>query len=90
MKQRIIISYNFEGISREETEEYILTRLKSCGVTTPIFDANSIEAIISCSNGSIRKLNNLVEKCLILGATNKVETINTEIVMIAQNEIELT
>ena len=90
LKQRIIISYNFEGISREETEEYILTRLKSCGVTTPIFDANSIEDIISCSNGSIRKLNNLVEKCLILGATNKVETINTEIVMIAQNEIELT
>ena len=90
LKQRILISYNFDGISKEETEEYITSRFKSCGVCQPLFDKNSLEAIASCSNGSIRKVNNLVEKCLILGAKNKVETINTEIVMIAQNEIELT
>lgn len=90
LKQRILISYNFEGISREESEEYIISRLKSCGVTNPIFDLNSFEAIAACSNGSIKKLNNLIEKCLMLGARKKVESITTEIVMCAQNEIELT
>lgn len=90
LKQRIIISYHFEGITRQETEEYIVSRFKLCGVTNPIFSPNSYEAIASCSNGSIRKLNNIIEKCLILGAKKKAESIDTDIVMIAQNEIELT
>jgi len=89
LKQRIIINYNFEGISKCEIEEYISSRFKLCGVHEPIFNNNSIEAIYSCSNGSIRKLNTIIEKCLLIGAQKKVRAIDTEIVMAAQNETEL-
>lgn len=89
LKQRITISYNFEGISKLEMEEYIVSRLKLCGVHEPIFNENSIEAIYSCCNGSTRKLNAIVEKCLLIGAQKNIRIIDTEVVMIAQNETEL-
>ena len=89
LRQRIVIHYHFEGISKIETEEYILSRLKLCGVSEPIFNKNSFEALYSCSNGSTRKLNSVIEKCLIIGAQKNVRTITTEMIMEAQNETEL-
>lgn len=89
LKQRIMINYNFEGISKEESKEYISSRMKLCGVHNDIFDINAIESIYECSNGSLRKLNTLVDKCLMIGAMNKVKSINTDIVMQTQNEVEL-
>lgn len=89
LKQRIVINYNYEGISKEEVIEYISTRLKLSGVLTEIFNANSLEAINSCCNGSTRILNSLIEKCLIIGYQKNLKVIDTEIVMMAQNEINL-
>lgn len=89
LRQRIVINYNFEGISKSEMEDYISSRLKLCGVVEPIFDNNSIEAIYSCSSGSTRKLNSIIEKCLLIAAQSNERTINTNMVMLAQNEIEL-
>lgn len=89
LKQRVVINYNFSGISKQESIEYILSRLKLCGVHDSIFNAGAIEAVYSCCNGSTRKLNSMLEKCLILGYQKNINIIDTEIVMIAQNDIEL-
>lgn len=89
LKQRIVINYNFEGISKLEVKEYINSRLKLAGVYTEIFKSNAIEAINGCCNGSTRKLNAIVDKCLLIGSLNKANFIDTDIVMSAQNEIEL-
>lgn len=89
LKQRIVISYNFEGISKPEIESYIKSRLALCGVHENIFNDNSIEAIYSCCNGSTRKLNSIVEKCLLIGSKSNERVIDTNMVMLAQNEIEL-
>lgn len=89
LKQRIVINYNFEGISKSEMENYVSSRLELCGVHESIFNPNSLEAIYSCCNGSTRKLNTVVEKCLLIGAQTKTRVITTEMVMAAQNETEL-
>lgn len=89
LRQRIIINYNFLGIGKDESKEYIKTKLTECGVHTDIFEENALEAISSYGNGSIRKLNTIVDKCLLIGSMKKVRSIDTEIVMSAQNEIEL-
>ncbi len=89
LKQRIVINYNYEGISKEEVEKYITSRMQLSGVSTNIFDENSIEALNACANGSTRHLNNLIEKALILGFQKNAATIDTNIIMSAQNEIEL-
>ena len=89
LKQRIVINYNFEGISKQEVAEYIDSRFKLVGVHKHPFNPNAIEAIYSCCNGSTRKLNNIIDKCLMIGYQKAVVTIDTEIVLDAQNEIEL-
>ncbi|MBC2582937.1 ExeA family protein [Clostridium sp. DJ247] len=89
LKQRIVINYNYEGICKEEVIEYISSRLKLCGVFNEIFNANALEAINSCCNGSTRLLNSLIEKCLIIGYQKSLKVIDTETVMLAQNEINL-
>lgn len=89
LRQRIVISYNFTGITKSEMEVYITSRLSLCGCHEPMFGINSLESLYSCCNGSTRKLNSIIEKCLMLGAAQNVRTITTEIVMSAQNETEL-
>lgn len=89
LKQRIVISYNYEGITKDEVEKYISSRMELCGVSTKIFEDNAIEAINACANGSTRRLNNLIEKSLILGFQQNASSIDTNIIMSAQNEIEL-
>lgn len=89
LKQRIVINYNFEGIGKEETKNYIITRLQQCGASPDIFEDTTYEALHGCCNGSIRKLNTLLSNCLLIGCMNKVERINTDVVMAAQNEVEL-
>jgi general secretion pathway protein A len=89
LRQRIVINYNFQGITKAEMENYIISRLSLCGCHEPIFNQNALESLYSCCNGSTRKLNSIIEKCLMIGATQNVRSIDTEIVMTAQNETEL-
>lgn len=89
LKQRIVINYNFSGISSEEVKKYIINRLELCGVKNNIFEDGALEALSSCCNGSIRKLNNLVHKSLMIGCELRVEEITTDIIMDSNSEIEL-
>lgn len=89
LKQRIVINYNFQGLTMAEAKQYILGRMELCGVREPIFEESALEAAASCTGGSIRKLNNLVHKALIIGCEQKTRSINNEIIMDAHNEIDL-
>lgn len=89
LKQRIVMNYNFGGIDKEEGKKYILEKLKECGVYNQIITDGALEAIVSSGNGAIRKINSMVDKCLFIGSINNAKMIDTDIVMNAQNEIEL-
>jgi len=89
LTQRIVINYTFSGLSKTELGDYILTRLKAGGVHTNMFSPSAMEAIWGCSSGCPRLVNNLAEKCLLLGFQKNVKTIDNEIVMLANNEISL-
>lgn len=89
LKQRIVINYNFQGLSNEEVKTYVISRMELSGVKQGIFEDNALEAVSGCCNGGIRKLNNLIHKALMIGCEQKVQQITTEIIMDAQNEIEL-
>ena len=89
LKQRIIINYTFEGLVREEVKRYITTRLENANVKHEIFETEAYNALYSASKSSPRRLNNLVNNCLMLGYQNKMKTINTDIVMNAKNEMDV-
>jgi len=89
LKQRIVMNYNFIGINKEEGKKYILDKLKESGVYEQIITDGALEAIVSSGNGAIRKLNSMVDKCLFVGSISNAKMIDTDIVMNAQNELEL-
>lgn len=89
LKQRIVINYNSDGLNSNEIKEYINNSLEVAGIHEPIFNDNTYEAIYSCSNKSIRKINSLIDKCLLIAYNQNMREIDTNIVMTAQNELEL-
>ena len=89
LRQRIITNYNLQGIDKTEGKEYITTKLKESGIYEPIITESGLEAIVSGGSGSIRKINSIVDKCLFIGSINNSKMIDTDIVMTAQNEIDL-
>ena len=89
LRQRIVINYNLQGLDRDEIGTYIRDRMKLCGVTKEVFDPSAIEAAYGSCGGSIRKLNNLVHRALIIGCEKKADMIDTNLIMEASAEIDL-
>jgi type II secretory pathway predicted ATPase ExeA len=89
LAQRILINYAFTGLSKSEMSDYIVSKLKDCGVTQTIFADNALEALWGCCSGSPRVVNSLAENCLRIGAQKGAKLIDPEIVMVANNELSL-
>lgn len=89
IRQRVSVSYNFMGISKSETFNYIHSRLELVKANPKLFNNQALEALFSSSNGSIRKLNNLIVKSLIIGSSLEKDTIDSNIILEAFNEDSL-
>lgn len=89
LKQRIIVNYSFNGLSRDEVKEYIKTRLSYANTNKEIFTSEAINAIYSCCKSSPRRLNTLIINCLMLGFQNKLPIISEDIVIDAKNEMDI-
>lgn len=88
-KQRIIVKYEFECLTKEEVEEYIKSRLELSGQSKNIFTDNAIYALYMVSKGNIRILNVLIINCLIIGSQNEKTLIDEEVVRMAKEQNEL-
>lgn len=87
LSQRITVSYNMIGINKEELHNYIDSRVKLARGNSGIFDEQAIETISNASGGSIRQVNNIITKCLILGKSKERQTIDSNIVLEAINDL---
>lgn len=89
LKQRVVINYDFEGFSEDEAKEYIHSRLSLAGAASTIIDSNAVHAAYGSCGGSIRRLNMLLTKALIVGAQHEKASIDTDIIMAAANDLSL-
>ncbi len=89
LKQRIVVNYKLNGLTREEVKEYINSRLKLANVDHEIFTEDALNALYSCSKSSPRRLNTLILNCLLLGFQKNMPIIDSEIVMYAKGEMDL-
>lgn len=87
--QRIVIHYSFQGIMQAQVKDYIKSRLELCGVDKRIVEEAAYEAMKGYSNGSIRKLDNLMHKALMIGCSKNIEMLDAETIMEAISEAEL-
>jgi len=88
LAQRILINYTFTGLSKDELAEYIVSKLRNCGVNQTIFQDNAIEALWNCCSGSLRVINSLAENCLRIGAQMGAKIIDPDIVFLANSELK--
>lgn len=89
LRQRIVINYNMQGLTPDEVTDYARDRMRLCGVTQELFEPAALEAAYGCCGGSIRRLNALLHKALMIGCEEKLKTVSTKTIMDASNEIEL-
>lgn len=89
LKQRIIVNYSFDGLSRDEVKNYINSRLELANTNQNIFDEVAINALYSCCKSSPRRLNTLIINSLMLGFQNKIALIDSDIVMNAKKEMDI-
>lgn len=89
LRQRVVINYDMQGLQKSEAESYVRHCLKECGCREPIFLPEAIDAAWEIGNGSVRRMNNILEKSLIEGANRKELPIGTDTILMAQQETEL-
>lgn len=87
--QRIVIQYTFSGLTQAEIKPYIQSRFRICGVSKEILQEAVYEVIGSYSNGSIRKVDNLIHKALMIGCSKKTQMLDCETIKDAIGETEL-
>jgi len=89
LKQRIVMNYNLEGLSKDEGRTYIEEKLKGAGCNQTIFEDAAIEAILNAADGTPRLINKYCNAAMLLGDSSKANLITTDIVMQAINDCEL-
>jgi len=87
LRQRIVVHYEFTGLTKSEVEQYISSLLSSAGAQGPIFTQDALEAIAASSQGLPRKVNLIAEKALILGASLKAQAIDSEVIQKVQQDL---
>lgn len=89
LRQRVTMNYHMEGLTKEESKQYILAKLSGAQCTRQVFNENALEALANASNGVPRILNKLCNSCLMIGSMQGADLIDEEIVMRAVEDCKL-
>lgn len=89
LRQRIVMNYNLDGISKEEGKTYISEKLKGAGCNQTIFEEAAVEAVLNAADGTPRMINKYCNASMLIGDSKKADFITTDIVMQAINDCEL-
>lgn len=89
LRQRIIMNYNMEGLSKDEGRTYISEKLKGAGGTPGIFEENAVEAVLNAADGTPRMINKLCNASMLIAASREFNCVNADAVMQAVSDCEL-
>ncbi len=79
--QRIQVRYHLEGMSKEETMQYVLHRLTQAGCQNPeIFTDSAYTEIFKLTNGVPRIVNNICENSLFIAYSLEKKLIDAELI----------
>lgn len=89
LRQRIVVKYIMSGISKDEVDNYLSSRIKLAGSNEDIFTPTAVEAIYAITNGVTRLINSIATNSLICAFAQKKRFVDEEIVYQAQSEMNL-
>jgi general secretion pathway protein A len=88
LKERISIKFNLEPLDEENSMRYIASRLKVAGAHRGIFTREAIEIIHDYSDGIPLRINNIGDRCLLIGLMQKAQIVNSKIVKDAIDDLD--
>jgi type II secretory pathway predicted ATPase ExeA len=80
LEQRIAIKCHLDRLNAEDTQKYIIHRLKIAGQPDPIFTRGALDLIYRESGGIPRRINNICTMSLLVGFGRRLEKIGEEVV----------
>lgn len=86
LRQRIVVQYHLEGLSRDELDAYLAHQLKTSGIQEPLFDETARQALYQATKGILRKVNKLALAALRLAASRKASLVDEAILLDASQE----
>ena len=86
LRQRIIMNYNLDGLSKEEGKDYIETKLRGAGCNQPVFEEGAIEAILNATDGTARMISKLCNAAMVIGHSRSINLVTADVVMQAIND----
>lgn len=89
LKQRIIMNFNIDSLSKDETFSYVKAKLAGAKSSNDIFSPNALEAIANAANGIPRIINKICNAALMIASSKNLECVDAEIIMLAVNDMEL-
>lgn len=89
IRQRIIVHYDFKGLTEEEIPAYVRYKLRAAGGADSIIDDAAMASVHSLSQGNPRIIDFLMTDALTLGAQMDKKTIDAEVIMAAANNRQL-
>lgn len=78
--QRIAVNYHLTGLDREETEQYIGSRLAKVGGRPEIFSPEAVDRIHQASAGIPRAINQICDAALVYGFADNKALVDNEII----------
>lgn len=87
LKQRLAIRFHLNPLNLDDTQKYVVHRLKIAGTEKKIFSNDAYNAIWRSSHGVPRVINSICDMCLLTGFTKKFHKIDAKIVRKVVNEL---
>lgn len=89
-EERIGVKALLQPFSREETAEYIQTRLSVAGLDEAVFDQAALQEIHELSGGIPRRINRMADLAMLVGFADGLRTLTSREIGSVAEEIGLT
>lgn len=83
LRQRIIVHYNFEGLTDGEVAEYIIHKIERAGGSRTIIDPAALAAIHGYSFGNPRTIDDIMRDAITIGSQTDRKVIDSETILAA-------
>jgi len=80
LQQRIDLNLRLGQMNSENSMRYILHRLRAAGSTQPILTRQAVMLVHKHAQGVPRRINHLMDRCLLIGMRNQCKLINSQLV----------
>lgn len=86
LRQRIVMNYSLDAMTKDEGRAYIKAKLDGAGCHQQVFEEAAVEAILNAADGTARMISKLCNASLVIGNSKNMNLITAETVMQAIND----